>query len=326
MRKDKMLKNLYHFILISLIVVLVGGTNIIAAEQTYPNKPITLWVPFSAGGSVDSSARGIAIFASKYLNTKIIIENMPGADGVICYNKSYTTKPDGYILFTGNVLALIVREFSKEGVKYKARDFKPIFAFTRETSVLVGHPEACKTIQEFLGLARSKTMSVGTTSKYGTSGANGLIFADRAKLKFNWVPFDSGAESLTALAGKHIDAVITTITSSLGLAKGGKIKPLLTFSDKRNPIYPEVPVPDELGIDMPPLHNQVGIMGPPRVTDDKISFLEAAFGKAVEDPEYQKMIKTKGGTTEIVPLPSKEFKKEFDRVYSEMEKYKRYFE
>ena len=326
MRKGKMLKSLCHFILISMIVIVLCGKNSIAAGETYPNKPITLRVPFSAGGSVDSSARGISIFVSKYLKTKIIIENMPGADGVICYNKSYTTKPDGYILFTGNVLALIVREFSPEGVKYKAKDFKPIFAFTRETSVLVGHPEVSKTIQEFLGLARSKTISVGTTSKYGTSGANGLIFEDRTKLKFNWVPFDSGGESLTALAGKHIDAVITTISSSLGLVKGGKIKPLLTFSDKRNPIYPEVPVPDELRIDMPALHNQVGIMGPPRLADDRISILEAAFSKAVEDPEYQKMIKTKGGTTELVPLSSKEFKKEFDRVYAEMEKYKKYFQ
>ncbi len=325
MRKGKMLKNLCNFLLISIILLAAYGTSSIEAAEIYPNKPITLWVPFAAGGSVDASSRLIAVYAAKYLNTSIAVENMEGADGVICYNKAFAANPDGYTLFSGNVLSLIVREFSRENIQYKARDFKPIFLFTKETSVLVAHPGVCKTIQEFLKLARSQTMKVGTTSKYGTSGTNGILFEDRTKLKFNWIPYDSGRESLTALAGKHIDAVITTIASSLGLVKGGKIVPILTFADVRNPAYPNVPVPSEVGLDIPPLNNQVGIMGPPGLPGNKIRVLEEAFVKVGKDPEFNKMIEARGGATELNLLPSEDFKKEFDRVYAVLDKYRKFF-
>lgn len=144
-------------------------------------------------------------------------------------------------------------------------------------------------------------------------------------MKFTWIPFDSGGQSLGALAGGHIDAVITTIGSARGLAAAGKVRSLLIFFNKRNAMYPEVPIPSEFRLDLPLLYNQVGIMGPPGMDENRTKILEGAFAKAAENPEYVKMQTTRFPATDLIPLPSDEFRKEFERVSNEMEKYKTYF-
>src|SRR4030042_2057321 len=102
-----MLKSLFNFVLISFTLLVAYGTSSIEAAEIYPSKPITLWVPFAAGGSVDASSRLIAVYGAKYLNTSIAVENMEGADGVKCYNKAFAANPDGYTLFSGTVAAII---------------------------------------------------------------------------------------------------------------------------------------------------------------------------------------------------------------------------
>lgn len=317
-------KNFKIYVLLMVMMGMILGTWTFKAEAVtaYPTKPITIVVPYPAGGAVDIPPRGIAPYLGKYLNTSIVIANVPGADGIIGNNKVYTAKADGYTLLASNTLAPIIAEFSRE-TKYKTLDFNPIFALTRDSLNLVVHPEGCKNFEEFVKTARTRTMVVGTTGRATVSGLGGIILEERLGLKVNWVPFSGGAESLTALSGKHIEAVVTFISAASSLVRAGKIKPLLVFSDKRHPKYPEVPVPNELGVDIPPLVGRVGIVGPPDMDEDKIRILEEAFEKAVKDPDYLEWLK-KVATTEFIPLSSKEYRKEFERLYTVVEKYKKY--
>jgi tripartite-type tricarboxylate transporter receptor subunit TctC len=310
---------------IGVIAVVLSEIGVFKAEamEAYPNKPITVIIPFSAGGSTDIAIRRIAPYVRKYLNASIIIENLPGADGGIGYNKSYVAKPDGYTLLASNTLPLFLTEYSRP-TRYKTMDFKPIYAFARDSMILVVHPDFSKTFDDFIKTARAQTVKIGTTGAATTTGLMGILFAEELGLKVNWVPFGGGAESLTTLAGKHIDAVFSIAASALSLSRAGKIRPLMVFSEKRNPQYPDVLIPKEAEVDIPLLFNHTGIVGPPGLTDDKVKILASAFAKAAADPEYIENLKTMG-TSELVPLPPKEYRKEFERLYSVTEKYKKYF-
>lgn len=317
-------KNFKIFFFIAVIAVFLLGIWVFKAETevTYPTKPITIIVPFTAGGSTDIAVRRIAPYVGKYLKTSIIIENLPGADGAIGYNKGYSAKVDGYTLLASNTLPLILTEFSRE-TKFKTLEFKPIFAYARDSMILVVHPDFSKSFEEFVKTGRTQTVKVGTTGGATTTGLMGILLAEELGLKVNWIPFGGGAESLTTLAGKHIDAVFSITTSALSLTKAGKIRPLAVFSEKRNPQFPEVPVPKELGVDITLLFNHTGIVGPPGLPEDIIKILEQAFTRAIEDPEY--LEKTKElATSDLVPLSSKEYRKEFERLYALAEKYRKY--
>jgi tripartite-type tricarboxylate transporter receptor subunit TctC len=320
MRENKSLKR--FFFILSVFIFLGVWVLKTEAQVTYPTKPITIIVPFTAGGSTDIAVRRIAPYVGKYLKSSIIIENLTGADGAIGYNKAFSAKMDGYTLLASNTLPLFLTEFSRE-TKYKTMDFKSIFAFARDSMILIVYPEFCKTFEEFVKMARTQTVKVGTTGGATTTGLMGILLAEELGLKVNWIPFSGGAESLTTLAGKHIDAVFSITASALPLSRAGKIRPLAIFSDRRNPQFPEVPIPKEMGVDIPLLYNHTGIVGPPGLAEDKIKILEQAFTKAVQDPEYLEKMKTLG-TSEIVPLPPREYRKEFERLLTVAEKYKKY--
>lgn len=309
----------------AMLSIILAGAGGVPAEAlaAYPSKPVTIIIPFSAGGSTDIAVRRIAPYLRKYLNNaSIIIENLPGADGGIGYNKGYAAKPDGHTLLCSNTLPLFLTEYSR-ATKYKTLDFKPVYAYARDSMILVVHPDFSKTFDEFIKTARTQTVKIGTTGAATTTGLMGILFAEELGIKVNWVPFGGGAESLTTLAGKHIDAVFSISASALALSRAGKIRPLMVFSEKRNPQFSDVPVPKEEGLDIPLLFNHTGIVGPPGLPDSIIKILANAFAKAVADPEYVENLKAMG-TSELVPLPPKEYKKEFERLYTVTEKYKKY--
>lgn len=321
MRAIRNLKILFSRALIAFLLLGAWGFKA-EAKEAYPSKPITIIIPFAAGGSTDIAVRRIAPYVRKYLNASIIIENLPGADGAIGYYKGYSAKTDGHTLLASNTIPLILTEFSRD-VRYKTMDFKPIYAFARDSMILVVHPEFSRNFDEFVKTARAQEVKVGTTGAATTTGLMGILLAEELGLKVNWVPFGGGAESLTTLAGKHIDAVFSIAASTLSLSKAGRLRPLMVFSEKRNPQYPDVPVPKELGVDIALLFNHTGIVGPPGLPEERIKILAEAFGKAGRDPQYVEQLKAMG-TSELVPLNPREYRKEFERLYSVAEKYKKY--
>jgi tripartite-type tricarboxylate transporter receptor subunit TctC len=107
------------------------------------------------------------------------------------------------------------------------------------------------------------------------------------------------------------------------MVRAGKIRPLAVFAEKRSPKYPDIPIPRELGVDIPLLFNYSGIVAPPGTPDELVKVLEAAFVKAAADKEYVEWFK-KTATADLLPLPAKEYKKEFERLYHLTEKYKKY--
>ncbi len=290
------------------------------AADSYPSKPITIIVPFPPGGSTDVAARTMAIYMGKYLKTSVIISNLPGAGGVIGYTKAYTAKPDGYTLLAWNTLPPLLEEYKRE-VGYKTLKFASIAAFSRDSAIIAVHPEGSKNFAEFVKAAKTQSINIGTTGTYTITGLQGILMAEELGLKINWVMFGGGAESLTSLAGKHIDAVMTLTGSAFPLTKAGKIVPILIFADKRAPKYPQVPTPSEAGFKLPILASYTGIVGPPGLAKEKVKILEDAIMKSTKHPEYVDWGE-KVSTAEQIFLPADAYQQETARLGRVADKYK----
>ena len=294
------------------------------AKDNYPSKPITVIVAYSPGGATDVGTRALAMYMGKYLRTSVIISNLPGASGVIGYTKAYTATPDGYTLLGWNNLTPHLEEYKRSGdVGYKTLNFTSLAAFSRDGTMLVTHPDSSVTFADFVKQAKGQTLNIGTTGQYTITGLQGILMAEELGIKVNWVTYAGGAECLTSLAGKHINAALTLPSSAMSLIKAGKIIPLLSFGDKRPPKYPTVPVPEELGYNIPVLSSYLGIVGPPGLDKAKVRILEEAILKAAKDPDYVAWAE-KASAAERVLLSAAAYQQETARLGQVTEKYKRF--
>src|SRR4030043_181122 len=170
-------------------------------------------------------------------------------------------------------------------VNYRTKDFTPIFGWARSNQLLVVHAETWKTFDEFLKAAKAKTLVGGLSGRGSTTHLAGLVAIDELNIKVNWVPYEGAAGSVAALAGKHLDFTICISTSALPLIHAGKLRPLMLFSDKRDPFLPDVPIPKDIGLDITPLPALRGVEAPPNTPSSVVKALEEAFNKAVREPE-----------------------------------------
>ena len=287
-----------------LVLTIVSG--LWAAESKFPNKPIVIIVSYPAGGGVDTGARGIAPYVRKHLEVPILIENVPGANGKIGITKAWKAKPDGYTLVAiASPLEAIVNEHLFDA-EYKTKDFTPIFGYSKENSVLVVNINTYKTLDELVNDAKKRVLSTGISAKGAASHVNGLLLVNKLGLKVNWVPFGGGAPSLTALAGRHIDFAFAAVPAAIPLIRGGKLRPLLVFSDERDPFLPETMLPKEAGYNFTGLTSIRDFLAPPKVPSRITEVLEKAFEKAVIEPGYREWAKHAG--VNLVPISSKECK------------------
>jgi tripartite-type tricarboxylate transporter receptor subunit TctC len=285
----------------------------------FPSKPLKLIVTSPAGGGEDTEARAIAPFVEKLLGQQVIIENQGGAGGKIAFEKFQNVTPDGYTLITYTFPKSVIMEYQgKTG--FKTRDFTPIFAWSRSSQLLVVNAESWKTFPEFLKAAKEKPLSGGLSGRGSTTHLMGLIgFGDLGIDKVNWVPYQGGAGSVAALAGKHLEFTLCLAGTAVPLIQAGKLRPLLLFSDKRDPYLPDVPIPKEFGYDMNFLPTLRGVEAPPNTPADIVKILEDAFRTAVQDKDFID-IATKRKVV-LVPVGSKEFAKAVADAYVHIAKY-----
>ena len=304
----------------SFVVVLAAALLAAPAfAADFPTRPVKLIVTAAPGGGEDTEARAIAPFVEKHLGQQVVIENQAGAGGKIAFEKFVNVKPDGYTLITYTFPKSVIIEYQgKTG--YKTRDFTPIFAWSRSSQILVVNGESWKTFGEFLKAAREKPLSGGLSGRGSTTHLMGLIALDELGInKVNWVPYEGSAGSVTALAGKHLDFTISLATSAVPLIQAGKLRPLLLFSDKRDPYLPDVPIPKELGFEMSFIPTLRGVEAPANTPAEVVKVLEDAFRKAAQEQGFidiaakRKMV--------LQPVGSKEYAKAVADVYPRIAKF-----
>lgn len=272
----------------TLFVILFGMALIFSPHVRaagYPEKPIKVIVGFAAGSGNDIEARALAPFLQKHLGVRVIVENQPGAEGKTALTKLWKARPDGYAITIHPATMSVINQYLLMP-EYKILEFSHIFSWTAAYQVLVVHADTYKTFEDFIKEAKKRTLAGGTPGLGTTSHLSGMMLADGVGIKVNWVPFSGSGEAVASLAGKHIEFAVTATPSSLPLVRAGKLRPLLVLSNKKDIVFPDVPLAKDIGYDFPVIPLVRGADAPPNTPLPIILALEAAFAKAIKEPEY----------------------------------------
>ena len=221
------------------------------AQSTYPNKPLRLIVGFAAGGAVDITARIVAKRLTELLGQPIVIDNRPGAGGVLAMDQQSKAAPDGYSFHLASSGPLVVNPHAQPNLPYDVRrDIAPLTMAVTFSNVLVTHAGVpVTTLAGFLDMARAKPGSV----TYASSGMASLghlageLLRIRAKVELTHVAYRGGAPAMNDLLGGQVNSMMATLATSLPHIKSGKLRALAVTSLKRADTLPQVPTVAELG-------------------------------------------------------------------------------
>ncbi len=257
----------------------------------YPDRPITMYVTFAVGGSMDMSTRAISAAAEKVLGKPIIVENKPGGGGTVALALLANVKPDGYTL-CGATDSGLIRAPQLQKVTYRPlKDFTPLIAYAQPLNAILVKKEApWKTMNELLDYAKKNPGKIKYSSGgVGTGMHHAMALLEiKAGIKWTHVPYKGNADALTALLGGHVD-VCSAGPEGYPYERAGTIRILAIAESKRNPKYPEIPTLKDLGYDFA---NDAffTIVGPAGLPPDIVKKLESAFTKAAESKEVRNVI------------------------------------
>ncbi len=275
----------------------------IASAQTYPDRPITLVVPYPAGGGNDVLGRLVAERMSKALGGTIIVENRGGAGGTIATRQVAKSAPDGYTLLIATS-SLAINPALYPNVGYDPiKDFAPIGLLASGANVVLVHPSVpANSIAELIALAKKEPGKLNFASTGSGSSVHlaAELFAAMAGIKINHVPYRGSGPALNDLLGGHVTMMFATVPSAAGIAKGDKVRALAVSSAKRSVAFPDLPTIAEAGLTgyVAELHyGLVAAAGTPRPIIDR---LNAALRAALDDPTLRERLAREGA----VPLPS----------------------
>ena len=271
------------------LCVICGGlvdTSWVQAQDHYPDHEIKLVVPFPAGGSADTVARVIARELTTELGQPVLIDNRPGADGGIAAEHVAHAKPDGYTLFMATYGAMSVVPTLHPSIGYNpVTDFTPITLAGYFDLILFVHPQlGVSTLQEFLHYAQAHPGEIlYATGNTGSIVATALL-AKREKISLKHIPYKGEVPAMTDFLDGRIHAMIATPSNTAHWVHEGKLKALVTLSDKRSLLLPEVPTLSEAGLDPMPLSTWGGIFGPADMPVERVARLadkiNAILGRA----------------------------------------------
>lgn len=282
------------FVLIMIVTTLSACTtnnteksNVEAKSNVdFPKKPVTIIVPFAAGGSADLTARILAASAEQYLGETIIIENLPGGGGMVGQNKGAQAKPDGYTL-TLVTTSVTINPLINEA-PFAVEDFRGVIQATEEADFLVVQSgKEYTNFEEFIEYANKNpgTIKFGSSGKGTTDDLANAAIISATGIDASNIPFDGSGMAITSILGGHVDAIIGGPSSFDTHIKEGTLIQLASLTKERNPMYPEVPSIKELGYEV---YSSAwrGLAAPKDTPDEVVQILHNAFKQAMEDPKY----------------------------------------
>lgn len=261
-----------------------------ARASTFPSKPLTIVLPFPAGGMFDAVLRSLAEAAARDLGQPVVLMHRAGAGGVTGV-AGIATMPDadGYTL--GVLHNSVIRWPHMNKVPWDPRrDFTPIMGLANlATGIAVASDAPWKTLDELLADAKARpgAISWGNVGAISANRIYGERLARATGTRFNFIPFKGGAEQLTAVVGRHLD--VYGDPGFGAMAQAGKLRVLATFTEQRLARWPQVPTLRELGHDLV-VQSPFGLVAPRNLESAVRARLESAFRKAADDGAYNRIL------------------------------------
>ena len=261
-----------------------------AAAQNFPDKPVTLVVPYSAGGTTDVAMRALAEATSRQLGQRVVVDNRTGVAGTLGPASIVNARPDGYVIAQMPITVFRV-PYMQKGSFDPLNDFTWIIHVSGYTfGVAVRADSPWKTWQEFIAYAKANPGKVSySTPGHGTSLHITMEeIAQREGIQWLQVPYKGAADALIALRGGHVTAMADSSTWG-EMVDAGQVRLLVTWGENRTRRWPNVPTLKELGYGIVS-NSPYGIAGPKGMDPKVVKILHDAIKKAMDDPAYQKVL------------------------------------
>jgi len=286
-----------------LAVVLIAGVAVPASAwpQTadiYPNRPVRMILPQPPGGAVDLIARSLGTRLGESLGQQVIVDNRPGANGVIATELAAKSPPDGYAIFLAVDTNLVVNPSIYTKLSFDTfRDFAPISIVAKLGLALVVHPSLkVNSVRELIALAKSRpgeinyaSLGFGSTHHLGTE-----LFKAMAGIDMTHVPHKGTAAAMTEVLAGRSALMFTGMPSALASAKAGRLKILAVTSEHRSSLAPDIPTMSEAGVPGYELGTWFGLVAPSKTPEPVIERLSKAVADAVAHPEFRKVLLSQG--------------------------------
>jgi len=282
-------------LLAALIALISFGAN--AYAETFPSRPVTIVVPFSAGGPTDAMARILAERMKVSLGQAVVIEDITGAAGSIGVGRVVHSAPDGYTVSIGHLGTHVAN-----GAIYRLNydlvdDLEPVVLLPSNPMIVVSkNAVPAKTLQELLAWIKAKPepVTAGTAGAGSGSHIAGLALESAAGVKLQYVPYRGTAPALNDLVAGQIDIIVDQLSNSINQVKAGNIRGYAVTDTKRAEQAPDIPTTDEAGL--PGFHMTLwsGLWVPKGTPKEIVARLNAAAVDALGDPQVRKALETLG--------------------------------
>jgi tripartite-type tricarboxylate transporter receptor subunit TctC len=287
----------------ALAAATLAAPALVPAAAAYPDQPIKIVVPYTAGGSSDVIARAISDELSAELGQSVIVENRAGAGSMIGTAYVAAEKADGYTLLLADVPFTIVPALYGERIKYKPRtDFTPVSLLGVSPMYLFVNPSfPAKNVKELVDMALAKpgSVSIGSGGNGSLTHLMAALFMLNTGTKLVHIPYKGASASVNDLAGGQIDASFTTMPTATALYQAGRVRPLAVTSPQRQKETPDVPTFDEAGVANMTVQSWWGLVAPARTPAPVLEKLNAAMAKVMQSPKVLGRLNSVG-----VNLPS----------------------
>ncbi len=286
----------------AILFLVVLALAPLAWAQQYPSRTVTIVVPFPPGGGTDTGTRLVATKLAQKWGQSVVVENKPGAAGILGADQASRAKPDGYTLMMGNIGTQSINP----SLYGKKLSYNPDTAFTPVTLVaelpmvmLVGPALPAKSAGDVIALAKA---SPGKLS-YSSSGAGssmhlaGVLFERESHTDLLHVPYKGGGPAIADLIAGHVDLSFATILESSGHIKSGRLHALAVTSDKRYSTMPDVPTLSEAGLRGFNTGSWIGLVAPAGTPKEIVDKVARDVREVVNSPEVREQFIAQGATS-----------------------------
>jgi tripartite-type tricarboxylate transporter receptor subunit TctC len=270
---------------------------IAGAQSAYPNKPIRMIVPYPPGGPTDVLGRIVAQKLSENLGQQVVVENRPGASGMIGSEIVAKAAPDGYTLLANASIHVINPSLYPKMNFDALRDFAPVSLIAQVPLILVVNPGLpVKSVQELiaLGKAQPNLLNFGSSGNAAAPHLAGESFKIATGVQMQHVPYKGSAPALTDLIGGQVQLIFDSMPSAMPHVKSGKIRALAVTTAKRSPTVPDLPTIAESGVPGFDISTWYGVWAPAGTPKEIVNKVAAEMAKALQQPAMRERLAALG--------------------------------